>query len=227
MNFTAGYLQSSVGKKLIMAISGIILVGFILGHLAGNLQVFAGAKKFNDYAEFLQNLGGLLWVARIFLLGTLLAHIFSAISLTRENRAARPIKYQHEGTNVASWSSRTMVLSGLVIAAFVIYHLLHFTIVVADPELISLKNSHDIFSMVVKGFQKPIVAASYIVAVGLLSFHLNHAIFSVFQTLGINSSDMDKKIKLFATVLSTLIFLGYASIPFFILLNFVKPQGGM
>ncbi|MCB1189873.1 MAG: succinate dehydrogenase cytochrome b subunit [Leptospiraceae bacterium] len=227
MNFTAGYLQSSVGKKLIMAISGIILIGFILGHLIGNLQVFSGPEKFNNYAKFLQSLGGLLWVARIFLLGTLLAHIISAVALTKENKAARPIGYQNENTNVASWSSRTMVISGMVIAAFVIYHLLHFTIVVADPELIPLKDNHDIFSMVVIGFQKPIVAASYIVAVGLLCFHLNHAIFSVFQTLGINSSSMDKKIKLFSTALSTLIFLGYASIPVSILLNIVKPQGGM
>lgn len=223
---TAGYFQSSVGKKFIMAITGIILVGFILGHLVGNLQVFLGPEVFNKYAAFLHSLGGLLWIARIFLLVMLLAHIFSAISLTKENMSARPIKYHHEETNVASLSSRIMIHSGFVIAIFIVLHLLHFTAVVYDQQLQSCKNTFNIYNMVVFGFQNKIASTFYIVSMGLLSYHLNHAIFSIFQTLGINNTNLDKKLKAFSTLLSILIFLGYSSIPTFILLNVVKPQGG-
>ena len=224
MNSTKSYINTSVGKKVIMAISGLLLYGFVIMHMLGNLQIFAGPEKLNAYGHFLQSLGGLLWVARLGLLAAVGAHIFVAIKLTLENQAARPIPYYSQHTNVASYASRTMKYSGIIIFAFIVYHLLHFTLGVTDPTAYALKDGsgrHDIYGMVVAGFSNPIVAGSYIFAMGLLCLHLSHGFFSMFQSLGINQPEYDAKLKLAANIFALGIFLGNSSMPIAVLLKIV------
>ncbi len=224
MNSTKSYINSSIGKKIIMAISGLMLYGFVIMHMLGNLQVFAGPDKLNAYAKFLQDLGGLLWVARFGLLGAAGAHIVVAIKISIENKAARPVPYYNQQTNVASYASRTMKYSGLIVLAFLIYHLLHFTLGVTDPQAHALKDSlgrHDVYGMVIAGFSNPIVSGSYIFAMALLCLHLSHGFFSLFQSLGINQPEYDAKLKLAANIFALGIFLGNASMPIAVLLKIV------
>jgi succinate dehydrogenase / fumarate reductase cytochrome b subunit len=224
MNSTKSYINTSVGKKVIMAVSGLALYGFVIMHMLGNLQIFAGPEKLNAYGQFLQSLGGLLWAARLGLLAAVGLHIFVAVKLTLENQAARPIPYYSQHTNVASYASRTMKYSGLIVFAFIVYHLLHFTFGVTDPSAHALKDSmgrHDIYGMVIAGFSNPIVSASYIFAMGLLCLHLSHGFFSLFQSLGINQPEYDAKLKLAANIFALGIFLGNSSMPIAVLLKIV------
>ncbi|HMV45337.1 MAG TPA: succinate dehydrogenase cytochrome b subunit [Leptospiraceae bacterium] len=224
MSSTKSYLNTSVGKKVIMAISGLVLYGFVIMHMLGNLQVFSGPEKLNAYGHFLQSLGGLLWIARLVLLGAVGIHIYVAVKLTRENMAARPIPYYNQRTNVASYASRTMRYSGLIIFAFIVYHLLHFTLGVTDPAGFALKDSigrHDIYGMVISGFSNPLVSGSYIIAMALLCLHLSHGFFSLFQSLGINQPEYDAKLKLVSNLFALGIFVGNSSMPIAVLLKIV------
>lgn len=207
-----------------MAVSGIILYGFVIIHMVGNLQIFQGPDKLNTYAQLLQSLKPLVWTARIALLFAIGVHIVNGISLTLKNKAARPQKYHVNHTQVASITSRLMPQSGLVIFAFVVYHLLHFTIGVTDPDAFSKIDSlgrKDVYQMVVIGFSNPIVSASYIIAMALLCIHLSHGFFSLFQTLGLNARSMEPKLKLASNLLALGIFVGNSSIPTAILFKLI------
>ncbi len=225
MNITTA-LRSSVGKKFIMAITGAILFLFVFGHMVGNLQVFIGPESLNRYGTFLHSVGELLWVVRLALLAAVALHIWAAVALTIENRAARPQPYAQQELVAASYASRTMIWSGLIIAAFVIYHLLHFT---ADVQAINLtgrdfhtlydeEGRHDVFAMVILGFENPVVSIFYIFAMFLLFLHLGHGVSAMFQSLGWKNPSYAPLIAKFAVVVSWLIFLGYISIPISVLL---------
>ena len=166
------FLKSSIGRKIIVAVTGLALVLFLAGHLSGNLLIFAGEKAFNDYAEFLHTfLHGMgVWIARIGLLVCFAAHIFFTILLVKENKAARP-KYAHEATVQASKSSRFMIWSGLTILSFVIFHILHYTVRI-DSELAKIGEESD-WKMVIEGFQNPLVVLFYLIAMTLLCSHLS------------------------------------------------------
>ncbi|TGJ98566.1 succinate dehydrogenase cytochrome b subunit [Leptospira langatensis] len=231
MDFQAGYLRSSIGRKTIVAITGIIFFGFVFLHMLGNLQIFQEPDKINSYAEFLQSLGGLLWLARGILLVAFVLHVYYAIQLSLENKAARPVGYVKNSTIQATLSSRYMALTGLVILSFVIYHLLHFTFGKFQPENFALqetigdKQRHDVYSMVVLGFKNIYVSVSYIVAMFILAFHLRHGVTSVFQTLGLNTPFWAPKTNAFAILYALTIFIGNSSMPVAVLLNFVKVSG--
>src|ERR1051325_624560 len=164
MNICTDLFRSSLGKKFIMAASGAVLFLFVLGHLAGNLQIFLGAEAINRYGHFLQSNPELIWPARLFLLAMIGLHIWSAVRLTAENRAARPVPYATWNPTVATYASRTMMMSGLITLAFIIYHLLHFTFQVQSVNLTGQNflefhdaidpahPRHDIFRMMVIGF---------------------------------------------------------------------------
>ncbi|MCP5501667.1 MAG: succinate dehydrogenase cytochrome b subunit [Leptospiraceae bacterium] len=225
MSKAPGLLQTSVGKKYVMAITGLILFGFVIGHLLGNLQVFAGPEKMNNYAAFLQGLGPALWAVRAFLLIVFLSHVGVAIRLTRENRKARPVPYKRFETHVASYASRTMAISGILVLMFVIFHLLHYTVGAIDSDLMLVKDAtgrHDVYAMLVKGFSSPIVSGWYILCMALLSSHLSHGFFSLFQTLGLNDPKNDGKIKLVSGLIAIFIFLGYSSVPVAVLAGILK-----
>jgi succinate dehydrogenase / fumarate reductase cytochrome b subunit len=155
-----GFFSRSIGKKLIVAVTGVVLLGFVSGHMVGNLQVFIGQEAINRYAAFLQGLGELLWLIRAIMAATLILHVWFAVQLKLENWAARPKRYEHNDTVQATLSSRTMIWTGLLIASFATYHLLHFTFVSTDPRLADLRNSHDIYSMVILGFQQPLISST-------------------------------------------------------------------
>ena len=224
MNPIASYLSSSIGRKWIVALTGLALFGFVVGHLVGNLQVFIGPEPLNRYAFFLQNLGELLWVIRLGLLGMLVAHIFFTIQLRLESRAARPVGYAVTNRRATTFPARMMMLSGLMVLCFVIFHLLHFTAQKIDPSYLTLhdeKGRHDVYRMMILGFSNPLASGFYIVAVGLLAMHLNHGIGSLFQTLGLNSAKLRPLWEKGGVAFSWLIFLGYAAIPVAVLLHLV------
>jgi len=230
MNIVTRIFDSSLGKKYIMALTGFGLFGFVIGHLIGNLQVFLGPEAINRYGSFLQSMGELLWVARISLLVMVLLHIWAAIKLSAENRAARPIAYENYNPTSASYASRTMLMSGLIIFFFIIYHLLHFTVQIpginftnADFRLLEdAKGRHDVFTMMILGFRQPIVSGFYIIAMTLLSLHLSHGVSAMFQSLGWKKKSYASALNGFATAISIFIFVGYISIPIAILLGFGK-----
>lgn len=221
---------SSVGKKYIMAISGFLLFLFVVGHLLGNLQIFLGPEAINRYGNFLQTNPELIWPARIGLLLMVGLHIWAAIKLTMENRAARPVAYAQYEVVVATYASRTMFMSGLIILAFIIYHLLHFTVQVQQINLTGQnflefhdpQQRHDIFKMMVLGFSRFWVSAFYLLGMALLCLHLSHGVSSMFQSLGWKNQRYGPFLDKFAQIGALLIFLGYASIPVAILLGFGK-----
>jgi len=220
----ANALASSLGKKYIMAITGILLIGFIVAHLLGNLQVFEGPEAINSYGQALRNLGPLLWVARIGLVVIFVAHIISAARLSIENKKARPDKYMNPSTIKATLTSRSMMISGLLILSYLIYHLLHFTLHVTNPayaNFIDAQGRHDVYRMVITGFSKPSIAMAYIASMVLLGAHLHHGASSFFQSLGLNNSKYRCFTKLVGPVLGTVIAIGYIIIPVAVWLKWI------
>jgi succinate dehydrogenase / fumarate reductase cytochrome b subunit len=216
--------------KMIMAVSGLLLVLFAIAHMAGNLQVFLGRDQINAYARGLRDLGPLLWIARAGLIVLVLIHIAAAISLTRANRAARPVPYAYYRPVVTSYAARTMFWSGLIIAAFVVYHLLHFTLHQTNPGFATLHDPygrHDVYTMVVKGFSVTWVVAAYAVAVGLLCAHLWHGVPSFFQSLGLNHPKYNGLIDKLGPLVAVLLFVGYVSVPIGVLAGVLKLPAGV
>ena len=223
-------LRSSVGRKTVMAVTGLFLMGFVVAHLLGNLQVFLGPEWLNGYSEHLEDLPVLLWPARVFLLITLLAHMTTGISLAMENRRARPVGYLMVGTVQATQASRAMVLTGLTLFLFIVYHLLHFTWGVAHPQYCHFtdpKGRDDVYSMVILSFQDRRISAIYVLAMFVLCAHLRHGASSFLQSLGWTPPGAEKKVRTLGQVFGWLIFFGFASIPVCSYLGILKPlQGG-
>src|SRR5438094_8843401 len=212
---------------MIVALTGVILMLFVIGHLLGNLQIFLGPRWVNDYAQHLRDLGPLLWLVRITLLIAVFLHIYFTVSLALENRRARPQRYQERDYIKASYASRHMVVSGVVVLAFVIFHVLHFTARKFNPRFPLLKNDplnhYDVYSMMVYGFQNAYVSIFYIVGLLLLTLHLTHGSSSFFQSLGLNNQRVTPRLAIGGRILAWLLFIGYTSIPIAVLLGFIKP----
>lgn len=225
----ARLLNRSIGKKILMSLSGLVLMAYVVGHLIGNLQIFVGQNALNAYAVFLRSIGVWLWVIRAFLLAMLIIHVWFAIKLYFENRGARPIRYKRKVYQEATLSSRTMIWTGIGVFLFVVYHLLHFTFIVTNPQYSHLEDAlgrHDVYSMVILGFQNYIISAVYIVSVAIVGYHIVHASKSMFQTWGLNDSNFEKIIRPVTVIFAWLIFLGYLSIPVAVLIGIVKlPEG--
>jgi len=224
------FLQSTILSKVVMAGTGLVLVLFLLGHMAGNLQMYFGQEKMNVYAETLQSLGGLLWVIRAFLLLCLVLHVITSIRLKALNLSARPVPYTIKATVRASLTSRTMIWTGALIFFFLAYHLLHFTIRVTNPiyaELIDVAGRMDVYTMVVLGFQDVLITVTYVISMLLLGFHLFHAIASMFQTLGVNHPRYTPMIETGSAVLAGVIVLGFLSIPFGVLFGWIALPAGV
>jgi succinate dehydrogenase / fumarate reductase cytochrome b subunit len=232
MNILHVLFKTSIGKKVVMAATGLILVGFVIGHLVGNLQIFLPPDKINAYAHFLHGLGGALWIVRLVLLVTLVLHVYVSIQLVLENRAARGGEfYADQKTLKASYASRTMKYSGPIVFFFILYHLLHFTVradfagaVVPETTLADGTHVHDIHSMMVLAFQNIWVSLAYIVSIGLLSLHLSHGFSSLFQSIGLRTRAWSDFLSKVAVVVSILYFLGNVAIPVGVLSGAVKVQ---
>lgn len=225
MNSIPAFLSSSIGRKWLVALTGAMLVGFVIGHLIGNLQVFLGPEPLNRYGAFLQGLGELLWVIRLGLLAAFVGHIFFTIQLTRENRRASPGKYAVPGYRRSTTASRTMIVSGLILLCFVIFHLLHFTAQTVDPSFAKLHDAqgrHDVYRMMILGFSNVWASAFYIVGMFLLCQHLSHGIASLPQTLGLNSRRLEAMWHKLGPAMAWAIFAGYVSIPIAVLTGVLK-----
>jgi succinate dehydrogenase / fumarate reductase cytochrome b subunit len=216
------YWSSSIGKKLVVAISGLFLLLFLAGHLIGNLVVFMGPEPFNAYAYFLHHMahGAGIWAFRVVMLVMLAAHIIATVALTKQNRAARK-SYEFQNTIQASRSSRYMILTGLTILAFFVYHMLHFTVRAGNeydnPQLYTFildgKEVHNAWKMVIDGFSVWYVSAFYILSMTLLASHLMHGFQSVFQTLGLRSQKTAATLNQLSIAYALFIWLGFVSIP--------------
>jgi succinate dehydrogenase / fumarate reductase cytochrome b subunit len=234
MSVPARFYRSSIGAKIVVAATGIGLFLFVVAHMLGNLQIFLGRSALNAYAHKLQSLPLLLWGARAGLLAIVGVHIWTTVRLTLRNRAARPVGYAFQDTVQATITSRTMIWSGLMIAAFVVYHLAHFTLGVVQPEAHHLTEKladgsvrYDVYSMVVLGFRNPVVAGTYIVAMVLLAMHLHHGASSLFQTLGLNDTRWNPLVSKVGPAVAVVVGVGNASMPLAVLAGWVQLPPGV
>lgn len=211
---------------MIVAVTGVVLILFVIGHLLGNLQIFLGPAWINGYAEHLRDLGPFLWIIRAFLLIVVLAHIYYTIRLAIENRRARPQNYRRKDVVKASFASRHMVMSGIILLAFIVFHLLQFSFRTTDPRFATLPvdplGHYDVYSMMVLGFSSPLVSGFYILAMFLLCLHLSHGSSSFFQSLGLNNKNLTPRLATGGRIFAWLLFVGYSSIPAAVLLGWVK-----
>jgi succinate dehydrogenase / fumarate reductase cytochrome b subunit len=216
----ANFWQSTNGKKVVMAVTGAIMFLFIIGHLLGNLLVFAGPDAINSYARFLHFDNSLLWIVRSVLIVSVVLHIVATVQLALRNKRARPVGYSRKESIHSSYASRTMYWSGPIVLAFIIFHLLQFTAGYIHPEAAFIAG--DVYHNLVSGFQVWWVAAWYVIAIGLLGLHLRHGLWSMFQSVGLEHPEHTQTMKRAALVIATLIVLGYISIPISILAGFIK-----
>jgi succinate dehydrogenase / fumarate reductase cytochrome b subunit len=230
MNLLGSLFRSSVGRKFLMAATGLVLFGFVTGHLLGNLQIFLPPEKINAYGHMLESLGAALWLIRLFLLACVVIHVWLAIQLTLENRAARPQGYGVAHINRATLASRIMARTGIVVLAFIIFHLAHYTVRAGHPQWSEpsftladgFTKVRDIHTMMVEGFSNVAVSVFYIIAVGLLSYHLAHGVVSMLQTLGLKNEKWTRSLERFAVFYCWAYFLLNAAIPVAVLAGLVK-----
>lgn len=211
------FYQDYVGKKIAMALSGLILFGYVIAHMTGNLQIFMGREQINAYARTLHASSGLLWTARTVLLIAVGIHIYTGLSLAAKSRAARPVVYKVKGQRHPNLAGRTMVLSGAVIGAFVVFHLLHLTTGTVHPAFVDLEP----YDNMVNAFRVPAVAIAYIVSVFLLGVHLYHGAWSMFQSVGFNHPRYTPALRRFAAVFAFLLVIGFSSVPIAVLTGLV------
>jgi succinate dehydrogenase / fumarate reductase, cytochrome b subunit len=215
------FITSSLGRKYLMALTGAILLGFVLVHLLGNLQVFLGAEQINAYAHLLKSKWPLLWTFRLVLLAAALTHVSVGIWLFLDNWRARPVGYRQEKIQQASLASRTMIYSGALIFSFILFHLLHYTLQWINPEFASFTGRiagvaepvPDVYRMMNQGFYPPGITLGYILAVALLAWHLSHGIPSLFQSLGWRNDAVSKFLNGFGWLVALFLFLGLSIIP--------------
>lgn len=216
MGWVFKFAQSSMGAKVLMALSGFLLFGFVMVHMLGNLQIYLGPEPYNAYAHFLKSTPELLWGARLGLLSMAGLHVWMGVRLSLMNRAARPKGYVQKTYTKATFTSRAMILSGLTVLAFIVYHLAHFTLGLTDPthyDLIDPKGYHDAYSMFVYGFQNVYVSTFYIIAMVLLGLHLEHGVSSMFQTLGLNHPRINGLTQKLGPIFAVIVVLGNISMP--------------
>jgi len=218
MKRVVGFYGSTLGKKVLMAITGVILFGFVTGHMLGNLQVYLGAEQLNHYAELLQSNMAVLWGVRLVLLFCVSVHILAAVQVWLRSRASRPVKYRVFRPPSVDYAARTMVWSGPIIAVFILYHLLHFTVGSAHPEFVR----GDVYHNVVSAFSVWWVALAYMLANLLLGFHLYHGLWSLFQTLGWDHPSFAALRRPFAALMAGVIAAGNISMPLSVLIGIVR-----
>jgi succinate dehydrogenase / fumarate reductase, cytochrome b subunit len=211
--------ESSVGKKAVMAVTGLILVAYLITHVAANLLVFEGPARINTYAAMLHRTGALLWGARLVLLAAVILHIVAAVQLTRRRQAARPVGYAGGRTpQVSTWASRTIRWGGALILVFLVYHILHFTTGTLHPDFVELNPHHNVTT----GFRDPLVALFYLIAMAAVGLHLYHGIWSSGRSLGISAPSPRPLKRRVAAVVAMFVWLGFSAIVVGVLVKAVK-----
>jgi len=224
VNRVVRFYEAPIGKKVIMAITGVILFGYVVAHLLGNLQIYGDPQQINKYAAFLHNPAnaGLLWVARTALLVAVIMHIVASVQLWKLKSEARPVAYVKKDDAAATYASRTMMWSGPIVAAFVIFHVLHLTVGAVLPLQEIGPNEPNVRANVIAGFLNPAVSAFYILAMILLCMHLYHGLWSMFQSLGFSHPRYTPRLKKGAAIFAILIAIGNCSIPIAVIAGLVK-----
>lgn len=225
MKLVVALFQSSLGKKYVMAVTGLVLVLFVIGHLLGNLQVFFGPEKLNQYAALLKASPELLWGVRGALLVAVGLHLLAAALLLRQNSDARIADNERREPVDSTLASRTMIASGIILFSFIVFHLLHYTAHQIDPSYAELRDAagrHDVYGMVVRGFSNPVVSGFYIFSMGLLCLHISHGASAMLQSLGLRTERNRLWIETAARTLGLVLFIGYTSIPVAVLMKWVQ-----
>jgi succinate dehydrogenase / fumarate reductase cytochrome b subunit len=217
MTQTLTWYQTTLGKKVVVAVTGVILVGYLVAHMLGNLQIFIGREAINAYSAFLHSLPEVLWGARVVLLASIVAHIVASVQLATRNQDARALGYRQKRYRESSYYARTMLWSGPLIATFVVYHLLHLTTGTVGPRFAE----GDVYSNLVRGFSVPYIAGFYVVAMVLLGMHLRHGLWSLLQTLGLSHPRWNETRGKLATGLTVVLVLGFISVPVAVLTGLV------
>jgi succinate dehydrogenase / fumarate reductase cytochrome b subunit len=214
-------LKDSIGRKVVMAVTGLLMVLFVVMHLLGNMTIFAGANGINAYAEKLHALGPVVWLTRVVMLTAVLLHLVISIQITLENSEANPTKYAVNRMLRATFAGRTMIYTGLILGVFVVFHLLHFTVRVTPGLVLGTDalNRFDVYTMVYQAFRSALTALVYLVAMVALFLHLSHGIQSTFQSIGLNNDKSAPRFGLLGRVLSSLFLIGYGAIPVLILVG--------
>jgi succinate dehydrogenase / fumarate reductase cytochrome b subunit len=222
-------INSSIGKKAIMAVTGFIGYGYVILHMVGNLHLFEGPDQFNGYAEFLRTVGepvlprtGLLWIIRIVLLIAVVLHVWMAISLSRQDMASRPVAYREKKKVQASFASLTLRWGGIAIFLFILYHLTHLTFGWTHPNAAGWQGHETAYTNVIAAFSQPLAVLIYLLALAALGAHLYHGVWSIFQTLGLNGSRTDKIWRGLAVLSGVGLFVGFAIVPVAVLTGIVK-----
>lgn len=218
---TISFYRTSIGKKFLMALSGLVWFGFLAAHLYSNLHIYGGPKVMNDYYEGLESSPLLFWGVRVVLLSSILIHIVSAFQLVQRNRMARAKGYRIHKTAATTYAARTMALSGPILLLYIIYHLLHLTVGVAMPAG-APHIEDDVYHNIVRSFSVPYVSAAYLLAFGAVGIHLYHGAWSFFQSLGLNHSKYNAYKRIFAAAVTLVIVGGYVSIPVAVLAGWLK-----
>ncbi len=220
----ARFWEAPIGKKAVMAVTGLILFGYVVGHLLGNLQIYsADHQQINRYAAFLHNPANVipLWVIRVALLAAVILHIVAAVQLWLQNRAARPLSYKKKADVPTSYAARTMRWSGVIVGAFIVFHILHLTVGSVLPIREIAANQPDVRYNVITGFQNPWVSGFYILAMILLCMHLYHGLWSMFQSMGFSHPRYTPLLQKGAALVAILIAIGNISIPIAVLTGFL------
>jgi succinate dehydrogenase / fumarate reductase cytochrome b subunit len=220
MDSSPSLFRTSIGRKFVVAVTGIMMVGFLVAHLAGNLLIFAGPQALYDYAEGLRKFPVVLWGLRLGLIGAFFAHVFFAVKLNLENKAARPEAYQFKKYVRASLASRTMLITGGLLTAYIAFHLAHFTWRTTNAEIAAL-GPYDVYQMLILAFKKVHISGLYIVANILLGMHLSHGIASLFQTLGLSNHQYSPVFNKLGPLVGWGLALGFISIPAAVLFGLV------
>jgi len=227
-NPLAIFWATAIGKKVVMAVTGVIIVGFVILHMLGNLKIFAGPDQINAYSRFLRTVGepelgygDALWIVRIVLLTSVTLHIIAAVQLTRMSWKARPVGYQHRKNVETTFAAQSMRWGGVLLAIFIVFHILHFTLGAVGFEPGHYKELH-VYQNVVAGFSVWPVAVFYIVAMAALCLHLDHGIWSFLQTLGWSTARNTRTLKILSRVVAIVIFAGFISVPLGVMTGLVR-----
>jgi succinate dehydrogenase / fumarate reductase, cytochrome b subunit len=214
------YVESTIGRKVVMAVTGLVLFGFVVGHFVGNLTLYLGPEAINNYSRFLHGFlhGGGLWVARGGLLASAILHVWSATSLTLDSWAARPDHYRRWKAKDSTYASRTMRWGGVILFAFIVFHLLHLTLGTVHPAF----RSGDVYHNLVSGFQVWPVSVFYMVAMVLLGLHLDHGVWSMCQTLGLSHPRYKRWARAAARGFAVVIVAGNGSFPLAVLAGWIR-----
>ena len=216
-SLVVAFWDSTVGKKIVMAVTGAIGVGYLIGHVAGNLLIYQGPARIDAYAAFLKSNPGLLWATRAILLLAVSLHIIAAFQLARISQKSRPVAYKRRRAVGSDFASRTMRWTGPVIGIFIVYHLLHFTTGTIHPHF----HEGQVYHNVTTGFRVWYISAFYIVAMLALLAHLYHCAWSMFQSLGLNHPKYNQLVRALATIVTVVVVIGFTSIPVAVLLGLI------